>query len=108
MEIISKAGENIFGQIKTNQDNYFCNDLINDYKIIGVCDGHGDHGHKVSEFIKNYLPKELNKQLLEINSFHNILKNFEENINDKNIDLVFKKIKDIFYKSCINTNKKLL
>ena len=108
MEIISKAGENIFGQIKTNQDNYFCNDLINDYKIIGVCDGHGDHGHKVSEFIKNYLPKELNKQLLKINSFYNILKNFEENINDKNIDLVFKKIKDIFYKSCINTNKKLL
>ena len=106
IEIISKAGENIFGQIKINQDNFFCNDLINEYKFIGVCDGHGEYGHKVSEFIKNNLPNILSKQLKNVISYNNILNNFEENSNKTNIN--FKRLKDILNKSYIITNKKLL
>ena len=47
---------------KINQDNYFNYDFKNGYKFIGVCDGHGENGKQVSEFIKNNLPQELEKE----------------------------------------------
>ena len=108
IEIISKPGETIFGKSKINQDNYFCYDLINQYKFIGVCDGHGEYGHNVSEFIKNNLPNELNNQLKQINSFEKIIHNFHEKTNKVNNIIQFKKLKEILNKSHIITNNKLL
>ena len=105
IEIITKPGETIHGKSKVNQDNFFCCDLIENYKFIGVCDGHGEYGHRVSEFIKNNLPNELNNQLKKIYLYEKILNNFNENLtNNKD----FKIIKEILNKSHITINDKLL
>ena len=61
--IMTKAGEEDSGEEKINQDNYFNYDLSNGYKFIGVCDGHGEDGQNVSEYLRNTLPKELDKEL---------------------------------------------
>ena len=107
IEFISKAGEMIFGKRKINQDNYFCHDLMNNYKFIGVCDGHGEYGHNVSEFIKNTLPIELNNRLKQILTFKNILSSFSENdVKDKNLE--YKQLKELLNYSHIVTNNKLL
>lgn len=55
---------------KTNQDalfiqkNFLCNDL---YYFLGVCDGHGEIGHRVSNYISNNLPKILANSLIKMN-----------------------------------------
>ena len=57
---ICHAGEATFGKPKTNQDNYFNYNIIYDDLIfIGVCDGHGENGHHVSEYLINKLPSNL-------------------------------------------------
>ena len=61
--VVSIAGEITFGEKKTNQDNFF-NYLLNDnIRYIGVCDGHGEFGHHVSKYLRNYLPIELESDL---------------------------------------------
>ena len=60
--ILSEEGMETEDKKKINQDNYFNYDLKNGYKFIGVCDGHGENGKQVSEFIKNNLPQELEKE----------------------------------------------
>jgi len=55
----TKAGCSGPGIVKTNQDAYFIreNFLKNkEYYYIGVCDGHGEFGHIVSNFVINKLP----------------------------------------------------
>ena len=55
----TKAGCKGPGIVKTNQDAYFIreNFLKNkEYFYIGVCDGHGEFGHIVSNFVINKLP----------------------------------------------------
>ena len=106
IELISKAGEPIFGQKKINQDNYFCNDLTNRYKFIGVCDGHGENGHHVSEFIKNNLPIELDKRLRQTINLENILNCFQEVSNKSKLEFI--RIKEILKQSFMITNSKLL
>ena len=106
--IISKPGETIFGKVKINQDNYFCYDLINNYKYIGVCDGHGDFGHYVSKFIKNFLPKKLNSQLKNLLILKKIINYFHQNKNKKNKNIEFKNLKEILINSYLLTNNKLL
>ena len=61
--ILTEAGMESDNKKKINQDNYFDYDLKNGFKFIGVCDGHGENGKQVSEFIKKNLPKELEKEL---------------------------------------------
>jgi hypothetical protein len=44
---------------KSNQDNYFIESNyagIPNLWLMGVCDGHGAHGHLVSGFVKQHLP----------------------------------------------------
>ena len=62
---VCHAGEITFGKPKTNQDNYF------NYKFkregvtfVGVCDGHGENGHYVSEFLINHMPQDLQETYL--------------------------------------------
>jgi serine/threonine protein phosphatase PrpC len=48
------------GVRKTNQDNYIIEKDFTGIKncwMLGVHDGHGEHGHHVSEFIRMVLPK---------------------------------------------------
>lgn len=48
------------GQKKTNQDSFVIhNDFagIKNLWMMGVCDGHGAHGHLVSNFVKQNMPK---------------------------------------------------
>ena len=108
--IISVPGETDPGVKKTNQDNYFNYDLCNDYKFIGVCDGHGEDGHFISEFIKNTLPDELNhlleklieeeKENLGISNENEIKDDIELRKKIEKID----KIKDIMTDAFKNTN----
>ena len=69
--IITKAGEEDSGEEKINQDNYFNYDLCHGYKFIGVCDGHGEDGQNVSEYLRNTLPQELDKELNKLISSEN-------------------------------------
>ena len=107
--IISKAGELAMGEVKTNQDNYFNYDLCNDYIYIGVCDGHGEDGHHISEYIKNTLPDEFNHLLEKLyNEEKENLGITNQEIKDdieirKKIEKI-DKIKDIFTDAFKNTN----
>ena len=59
IDVCTKAGCSGPGIVKTNQDAYFIkeNFLKNkEYYYIGVCDGHGEHGHLVSNYVINKLP----------------------------------------------------
>ena len=57
-EGISLAGKNSQGNKKINQDTFVIERNINgilNFNIFGVLDGHGDHGHFVSKFVKRYV-----------------------------------------------------
>jgi len=53
----TRAGNNVFGGRKTNQDSnlQLVNILDTRMCIFGVFDGHGEQGHRCSGAIKNYL-----------------------------------------------------
>ena len=54
--IASKAGQDEYGRTKVNQDSFAVLNRIFDnsnYDIIGVFDGHGVNGHKVSQLISS-------------------------------------------------------
>jgi serine/threonine protein phosphatase PrpC len=69
--IISKAGEDNPGEEKINQDSYFNSDISNGYKFLGVCDGHGEDGHNISDYLQKNLPEELDKELKKVISDEN-------------------------------------
>lgn len=56
---ISKKGYVPYNKNKVNQDSYFCNYSIDDNncRLFGVCDGHGEYGHHVSQLVAKKLPK---------------------------------------------------
>ena len=71
---ICKGGENFpYEEKKINQDNLF-KTKFDDLNIsfYGVCDGHGENGHLISEFIKLNLPLVMYK---EIKSLFYLIKN---------------------------------
>ena len=134
--IICQAGEAVFGEPKTNQDNYFNYSLFDDMRFIGVCDGHGDFGHHVSKFLRNYLPIELENDLhklyqnigSKINLLEKEMGNYSENkknsdskVNNKQKNElkyekndycdktknIFEQIKNAFEKSFARTDKNL-
>ena len=125
--VICEAGEVVFGEKKTNQDNYF-NSLINDdLRFIGVCDGHGEFGHHVSNYLRNFLPKQLEKSIKkfykkekssisllqkEMSGYCNPNIKSTQNIDsldnrDNNDNVIFEKMKNIFEKSFSKTDKNL-
>ncbi len=104
ISFISKAGETISysNTKKINQDKIFITNLKNkyyNYKFIGVCDGHGEYGHIISNFICLNLPKNLENNL-NTNFYKNynlLLKNHIKNacfytnsqiINNSNINSI--------------------
>ena len=57
------AGYTNLGVQKLNQDKFFIKkDFLDEPEqfFIGVCDGHGMHGHFISEYISKFLPQKLN------------------------------------------------
>ena len=125
--IITKAGEDNPGEEKINQDNYFDSDLCNGYKFIGVCDGHGEDGQNVSEYLRDNLPEEVNLELEKLisneNTRLNILesmlhrnRNESENNNNekerqekliKNFQEI-EKINDLFKRTFVSINLRLI
>ena len=119
--ILTKAGMEDDNKKKINQDNYFNYDLKNGYKFIGVCDGHGENGKQVSEFIKNNLPKELENEFnnlitnekKRISILEGMLRHNDENNSEKkekfNIEKYIdcEKMNELLKKVYINTNLKL-
>ena len=95
---ICHAGEISFGNPKINQDNYF-NYKINtdDLVFMGVCDGHGENGHYVSEYLINHLPQDFNEAYIDLQqkekktfediSLESITKTFEESFLKTDDDL---------------------
>ena len=95
---ICHAGEVSFGKPKTNQDNYFnynLNSNSDDLTFVGVCDGHGENGHYVSEYLINHLPLNFEVEYLNNN----------ENNSFENISL--EKITNIFEESFLKTDNNL-
>ena len=119
--ILTEAGIESDNKKKINQDNYFNYDLKNGFKFIGVCDGHGENGKQVSEFIKKNLPKELEKELnilvanerKRLSILEGMLKRNDENNSEKkektNIEnlLDYEKLNELFKKVYISTNLQL-
>ena len=95
---ICHAGEISYGNPKINQDNYF-NYKINtdDLVFVGVCDGHGENGHYVSEYLINHLPQDFNEAYIDLKqkeqkefddiSLESITKTFEESFLKTDNDL---------------------
>ena len=127
--IITKAGEEDSGEEKINQDNYFNYDLCNGYKFIGVCDGHGEDGQNVSEYLRNTLPEELEKELNKLVASENKRLSILESMLQKNrnelsntettkekkdkVNLIenleiFEKINELLKKVFLATNVKLI
>ena len=119
--ILTKAGMESDNKKKINQDNYFNYELKNGYKFIGVCDGHGENGKQVSEFIKNNLPKELENEFnnlitsekKRLSILEGMLKHNDENNSEKkekfNIEkfIDYEKMNELLKKVYNNTNLKL-
>ena len=79
---ICQGGENYpYEEKKINQDNLF-KTKFDDLNIsfYGVCDGHGDNGHLISEFIKINLPLVM---YMEIKSLFYLINNKENHTKDK-------------------------
>ena len=122
--VICEGGEVVFGEKKINQDNYF-NYLINDdLRFIGVCDGHGEYGHHVSNYLRNNLPYNFEKTLqklykMEENSANlvqnemseeknkNLIENTLEIDENKNNNNIFDKMKMVFEKAFSKTDQNL-
>ena len=119
--ILTEAGMESDNKKKINQDNYFDYDLKNGFKFIGVCDGHGENGKQVSEFIKKNLPKELEKELnaliaserKRLSILEGMLKRNDENNSEKkektNIEnlLDYEKLNELLKKVYISVNLQL-
>jgi len=99
---ICKGGENpLYKGKKINQDNLFktkFDDL--DISFFGVCDGHGDNGHLISEFIKINLPLIMYKKIKSL--FYLI------NNNNQTEEKVKAYFSEICKQSFDITNKKLI
>ena len=80
----TKAGCKGPGIVKTNQDAFFIKENFlknNEYFYIGVCDGHGEFGHVVSNFVINKLPayiKDLSNESIT-SAFKKVNKEIYEN-----------------------------
>ena len=95
----TKAGKDLTGQTKTNQDNFLSKNKIfnlSNYSVFAVFDGHGINGHHISKFLKEYfqdfftnpkklgikIPQNKNKDNNKINNKNNNENNNEQNNNE--------------------------
>ena len=66
----SSAGKDSFGKRKVNQDVYLVKINMNDiegFNLFGVLDGHGENGHLVSRFARNFIIEEIQNNIQKSN-----------------------------------------
>ena len=66
----SKAGKDALGKRKINQDVYLTKINMNNiegFNAFGVLDGHGEYGHKISSFSRDFIIDEINKNIQQLN-----------------------------------------
>ncbi|CAD8202823.1 unnamed protein product [Paramecium octaurelia] len=93
----TRKGFQLSNASKVNQDTYVCCARIDNNEFIhlfAVCDGHGEHGHQVSGFIKAQLPQLVskNKMMLERNSPQGlmlIIQGLSDMLQQSHIDISF-------------------
>ena len=70
--VLSRPGKDEYGMTKTNQDTFIAKrniNNINNFNIFGVLDGHGIHGHLISQFASQSIPnKIINNPEIQMNS----------------------------------------
>ena len=94
---VCQPGEITFGKPKQNQDNYFnFNFKSEGITFVGVCDGHGENGQYVSEFLINHLPTDLQETYLK-----------SKNDNESLDSLPLEAITQIFEESFLKTDNDL-
>jgi len=102
----SKAGRLYDGSSKTNQDSYLIKTNIfhlDNFSIFGVFDGHGSHGHFVSNMIKHFFSEYFSKPELYINHQANTKTKSSFNGNPKN-NMFNRTNFNTFYPNSINNN----
>ena len=76
------------GVVKTNQDNYFIKEKFLDNEnnyFFGVCDGHGEKGEVISQYVSEKLPEYI--KIINYDSITNELKKINKEIyENKNIE----------------------
>ena len=82
----TKAGCSGPGIVKTNQDAYFIKDnFLKDNVFIGVCDGHGEKGELISNYVCNKLPDYIKD--LKYDNITNAFKKINNEVyNNKSMD----------------------
>ncbi len=100
ISFISMTGKNADNKPeKINQDSFFITSFPDfGFDFVGVCDGHGQNGHLVSNFLKENIPKNFKNEIIK--KYKYLAK------NNNNLD--FNIIKKIFDNSFILTNSQLL
>ena len=66
----SSAGKDSFGKRKVNQDVYLVKINMYDiegFNLFGVLDGHGENGHLVSRFARNFIIEEIQNKIKKSN-----------------------------------------
>ena len=94
---ICKVGTSGQNQKKLNQDNFFIfQNFLNNpqYSFIGVCDGHGIFGQNISFYLKENLPKNIQKEFQDNNI---------KNLAESDINLLSEIINNTYQK----TNKEM-
>jgi serine/threonine protein phosphatase PrpC len=97
---ICHAGEISYGKPKINQDNYF-NYKINtdDLVFVGVCDGHGENGHYVSEYLINRLPQDFNE------TYNDLKQKEQKEFDDISLESITKTFEEAFLKTDNDLNE---
>ena len=84
----TKAGCSGLGIVKTNQDSFFIKEKFLDDEnkfFFGVCDGHGEKGHIISQYVSEKLPEYIKN--VNYDSITNEFKKINNEIYDnKNIE----------------------
>ena len=104
----SNPGKDSFGNRKINQDLYLVKINMNDiigFNLFGVLDGHGENGHKVSRFSRDFILEEIKKNIQESNiKSLPELYNFLKKDNYSLIKNIYQKIDKELLKQNFNSN----
>ena len=96
---ICRPGEISYGKEKINQDNFFNYNMnIDDLTYIGVCDGHGDFGHFISDYLIKNLPNNF------LNSYINLKQEITEQYNKISKEKITKIFEESFTKTDLDLN----
>ena len=104
----SLAGKDLSGKRKINQDVYLAKININNiegFNAFGVLDGHGEYGHEISRFTRDFIIEEISKYLHKKNiktlsEIYSILKKDDYSL----IKEVYQKVDKQFHKQKFNAN----